>query len=267
MLYGLGWISVRPLEPLGLTAEHLALIGTLISFLLFVLLLPRWTRLRWGARNGWRVLGLSGGGQRGRPTLLVAWLRGTGLAAGLLMLVVIPVLAGSWGHWLGEWSLDRCLNALLLAFGVGLAEELIFRAWLWEELNQLLGATGGVLAQAACFSLVHTRFQLGIWPTLGLLSGLFVLGLVLAVQRQLDGGSLWGSIGLHGGLVGGWFLLQSSLLQISPDAPAWLVGPGGLNPTPLGGLVAAASLAVVLNRQVTAVAKAARPETGARRES
>ena len=257
MLYGLGWIAVRPLEPFGLTPEHLALIGTLISFLLFVLLLPRWSRLRWGARNGWRALGLSGGGQGGRPAPPVAWLRGTGLAGGLLLLVVIPVLAGSWGHWLGEWSLGRCLNALLLAFGVGLA----------EELNQLLGSTGGVLAQAACFSLVHTRFNLGVWPMLGLLSGLFVLGLVLAVQRQLDGGSLWGSIGLHGGLVGGWFLLQSSLLQLSPDAPAWLVGPGGLNPNPLGGLVAAASLTVVLNRQLTAVAKAARPDTGARRES
>ena len=267
MLYGLGWVAVQPLAVLELTAEDLALIGTLISFLLFVLLLPRWARLRWGARNGWQVLGLSGGGQSGRPALLIAWLRGTGLAGGLLLLVVIPVLAGSWGHWLGEWSLQRCLNALLLAVGVGLAEELIFRAWLWEELNQLLGSTGGVLAQATCFSLVHTRFNLGLWPMVGLLSGLFVLGLVLAVQRQLDGGSLWGSIGLHGGLVGGWFLLQSSLLQISPDAPAWLVGPGGLNPNPLGGLVAAASLAVVLNRQVTAVAKAARPETGARRES
>ena len=67
--------------------------------------------------------------------------------------------------------------------------------------------------------------------------------------------------------MGGWFLLQSSLLQLSPDAPAWLIGPGGLNPNPLGGLVAAASLTVLLNRQVTALARAARPETGARKES
>ena len=91
VLYGLGWITVRPLEAFGLTTENLALIGTLISFLLFVLLMPRWTHLRWGARNGWRVLGLSGGGQGGRPSPTVAWLRGTGLAGGLLLLVVIVV--------------------------------------------------------------------------------------------------------------------------------------------------------------------------------
>jgi hypothetical protein len=47
------------------------------------------------------------------------------------------------------------------------------------------------------------------------------------LQRRADGGLLWGAIGLHGGLVGGWFALQAGLLELLPQAPSWLAGPGG----------------------------------------
>ena len=81
---------------------------------------------------------------------------------------------------------------------------------------------------------------------LSLLLGLFLLGLLLAVRRRQDQGSLWGCVGLHGGLVGGWFLLEAGLLQLSPTTPAWLVGPGGLQPNPLGSVVAITALLVIL---------------------
>ena len=182
-------------------------------------------------------------------------------------MILVFVLTGSWGHWLGEWSLGRSLNALALAFGVGLAEELIFRAWLWQELELLFGSSSAIAGQAMVFSVIHTRFNLGLMPMLGLLIGLFLLGLCLAMLRRLDGGSLWGCIGLHGGLVGGWFLVQNGLLQLSPDTPAWLVGPGGMNANPLGGAVAISTLLGLLLLQRTAVARAARPATGARSAS
>jgi uncharacterized protein (TIGR03382 family) len=44
-------------------------------------------------------------------------------------------------------------------------------------------------------------------------------------------------VGLHGGLVGGWFLLQKGLLAIMPGAPTWLIGPGGESPNPVGGVL------------------------------
>ena len=80
---------------------------------------------------------------------------------------------------------------------------------------------------------------------LGLLSGLLLLGLVLALKRQDERGSLWGCIGLHGGLVGGWFLANQNLLMIDPSAPMWLVGPGGAHANPLGGMVAILSLTTI----------------------
>ena len=156
---------------------------------------------------------------------------------------------------------------MLLCLGVGFAEELIFRGWLWAELNQMLGSRRGAVTQASIFSLVHTRFNLGLGAMSGLLVGLFLLGMVLARQRQSDRGSLWSCIGLHGGLVAGWFLLQSGLLELSPNAPSWVVGPGGNAPNPLGGAVGIISLLILLLIQRTAVAKALRPSTGARRAS
>ena len=177
------------------------------------------------------------------------------------------VLIDGSGNWRGELDATQLTNAVLLCFGVGFAEELIFRSWLWTELQEMIGSRRAALAQASIFSLVHTRFNLGLGAMGGLLIGLFLLGMVLARQRQSDRGSLWGCIGLHGGLVAGWFLLQNGLLQLSPNAPPWLVGPGGHSPNPLGGLIGILSLLILLLIQRTAVANALRPSTGARRAS
>ena len=111
------------------------------------------------------------------------------------------------------------------------------------------------LKQASSASFTHASTWFGAMS--GLLVGLFLLGMVLARQRQSDRGSLWSCISLHGGLVAGWFLLQSGLLELSPNAPSWVVGPGGHSPNPLGGLVGIISLLILLLIQRRAVARAA----------
>ena len=255
-LYGLGWLVMQPIAQLipDLPIASRDLLGTTISLLLFLIVLPSWVRIRWSTRHPWRQLGLnraSSGPKRSR-----ALLRGFRWAVALLVLISLISLGGQWAYWLGDLPFPRLINALLLCFGVGLAEELLFRGWLWGELNLLLGARRAVPAQAAIFSLVHTRFNLGFWPMVGLLVGLFLLGMALATRRRLDQGSLWGCVGLHGGLVGGWFALQSGLLQWSPQSPLWLTGPGD---NPLGGLVGIVAMGALVAVQLTALARAARP--------
>jgi len=223
-------------------------------------LLPSWVRIRWNSPKPWESLGLRH--SDGPPRRSFPLIRGLGWAGALLLLIIAITLLGSWGQWLGELDLPKLANALLLCFGVGLAEELLFRGWLWGELNLLIGRRWALPGQALLFSLVHTRFNLGLWPMVGLLVGLFLLGMALATRRRLDGGCLWGCVGLHGGLVGGWFVLQSGLIQFSPQSPAWITGPGG---NPLGGAVGIAAMAALLALQLTALAKAARPSTGARK--
>jgi len=267
LLYALGWLAAVPLTLLGLPTDQLSLTGTVLSFVLFLLVMPRWAALRWSEPRPWAALGIRGAKPQEQPAPAAALLKGLLIAAGLLMVITSVVLIDGSGNWRGEVDATQLTNAVLLCLGVGFAEELIFRSWLWTELQEMIGSRRAAWAQAGIFSLVHTRFNLGLGAMGGLLIGLFLLGMVLARQRQSDRGSLWGCIGLHGGLVAGWFLLQNGLLQLSPNAPPWLVGPGGHSPNPLGGLVGIISLLILLLIQRTAVAKALRPSTGARRAS
>ena len=231
---------------LGLPAHQVSLTGTVLSFALFLLVMPRWAAVRWAAKQPWADLGIRNPATETITATAAALIQGLVIAAGLLSLITTLVLIGGWGHWLGHLDGLHALNAVLLCFGVGFAEELIFRGWLWTELNRTVGTHRGAMAQAILFSLVHTRFNLGLPAMIGLLIGLLLLGLVLASRRRSDRGSLWGCIGLHGGLVGGWFLLQNGLLAIDAQTPAWLIGPGGSHANPLGGVVAIVALTVLL---------------------
>ena len=245
LLYALGWLAAVPLTLLSLPTDQLSLTGTVLSFVLFLLVMPRWAALRWSEPRPWRRLGLIARQPTARMNHAISLGIGLLMSSALIGLIVSLLVFTGDGSWRGNLEIQAMLNCLLLALGVGFAEELIFRAWLWEELTRVLGPRGALLGQAALFSLVHTRFNLGFWPMLGLLTGLFLLGLILALLRLRDQGSLWGCIGLHGGLVGGWFLANQNLLMIDPNAPMWLVGPGGTNANPLGGMVAILSLTAI----------------------
>ena len=93
-----------------------------------------------------------------------------------------------------------------------------------------------IFSQALIFSLVHIGLDLPFWEMLSILTGLFLLGILLSLIKLKDNNSLWGCIGLHGGLVGLWFIANNGLLLISKNSPIWLVGPGTINTNPLGGM-------------------------------
>ncbi len=245
LLYALGWLAATTLMVLGLPADQVSLTGTVLSFVLFLLAVPRWAVVRWSEPQPWRRLGLVARQPRNRIDHISSLGIGLLMSLALIGLIMSLLVFTGNGSWLGNLEIQAILNCFLLALGVGFAEELIFRGWLWEELTRMLGPRGGLLSQAALFSLVHTRFNLGFGPMLGLLTGLFLLGLILALLRLRHQGSLWGCIGLHGGLVGGWFLAHQNLVMIDPNAPMWLVGPGGPNVNPLGGMVAIVSLTAI----------------------
>ena len=240
VLYGLGWLVVRPLAWLAPSwrSDQIDLAGVVVALVLLLVSLPLWLRQVCGDNHPWQRLGLAIPIRIGAQ----AWLRGALKAAVLLALVCVALLLGGQARWLGDVSLGQILNGLALMAGVGFAEELLFRGWLWGELELQVGPKRALLLQAAIFALLHPWYRYPGLAALGLLGGLVLLGLVLALQRRADGGTLWGSIGLHGVLVGGWFLVQTGVLQISPGAPAWWVGPGFADINPIGGLLGWLSL-------------------------
>ena len=260
VLYGLGWLMASVLIPLGLPNSSVSLVGTLLSFLSFLIVMPRWVQRRWQRKDCWVVLGILPSHGQAWKVPLVALLRGLLMAAGLLGLVTIPILLNGWGTWRGDWSLATTINALILCLGVGVAEEIIFRAWLLKELNNFTSRFGAVVSQAFVFSVVHTRFNMGLAPMLGLLTGLFLLGMTLAMQRHHDHGSLWGCIGMHGGLVGGWFLLSHGLLDLSKPS-ALYVGFPAADPNPLSGLIAITAFSLLFIWQWQSLQRISRQES------
>ena len=235
VLYIFGWVLVTPIILLGVDKESLSLIGTVITFLIFLFLLPKWFEIRWGLKNTWKLLGLIRI-ESNKKILIFYFLKGFLLSAILISLILTPIIGTQWGYWIGRISPDIMINAIFLLLGVGLAEELLFRGWLLEELKNQFGLKKAIITQAFIFSTVHIGFDLPLLQMISILTGLFFLGILLALLRLKDNNSLWGCIGLHGGLVGLWFITNNGLLFISKDSPKWLVGPGSVNTNPLGGL-------------------------------
>lgn len=235
LLYGVGWLVARPLTWIAphLRPDQVDLAGAVLALGLLLITLPRRIRLAWGETQPWRCLGLLG-----EPWACVrALLRGSLKAVVLLLGFVAVLLVTHLAQWLGEWNAGVLINAVALAAGVGFAEEVVFRGWLWGEASLLSTPNRALMLQAAVFALLHPWYQQQGLPAFSLLGGLMLLGVALALQRRADRGLLWGAVGLHGVLVGGLFLLQNGLLQLSDRAPVWLVGPGLPNPNPVGGLV------------------------------
>ena len=226
----LGVAGVPPTQQASLAAAP-SVAAMLIS-------LPWRLRRTWGVDRPWQQLGVV------RPVVkaLHAFLRGLTKAAALLFGVVAVLLLSGHGSWQGRITTGDLANAIALMLLVGFAEELLFRGWLWGELELLTGRQRAIGIQAAVFALVHPWYQLPPVEAIALLVGLVLLGLALALQRRADNGMLWGSIGLHGGLVGGWFALQAGLITLPGTSPTWLLGAGGANPNPISGLLGWAGL-------------------------
>jgi membrane protease YdiL (CAAX protease family) len=231
-LYLLGWIFSQSFLFLSLSKEALSLIGTIFTFLLFIFLMPTWFNYRWEIRNSWSTLGLN---NKTLMNNILSFSQGIIFALILLILILIPLLTNNYISFSGVLSSDIILNGILLTFGIGVAEEIIFRGWLLEDLKLQFGIKIALISQSVVFSLVHIGFKMPFWNTLGTLIGLFTLGILCSIIRLKDEGSLWGAIGLHGGLVGIWFVLNNGLINVSKEAPGWLVGYGSPNTNPLGG--------------------------------
>ena len=244
LLYLLGWILTKPFLLIGVDKENLSLIGTFFTFIIFVASMPGWFELRWNLQNTWILLGVNK--IDNRKKMLFYFLKGFLYSIILLSLILIPLIRYKWASWLGTISPEILLNAILLVIVVGFAEELIFRGWLLEELKNQFGLKKAVICQAFLFSLVHLGFNLPFVQMISILFGLFLLGILLSLIRLKDDNCLWGCIGLHGGLVGLWFVINNGLINIYNIAPIWIVGPGHVNTNPLGGIYGINLLFVLL---------------------
>ena len=89
--------------------------------------------------------------------------------------------------------------------------------------------------QAIVFSFVHNLSNEIFWNIIVLRLGFILLGIFLSLVKIRDKGSLWNCIGIHGGLVGIWFLINNGLIEFKENTPSFLAGPFTQNiPNPIG---------------------------------
>tara|TARA_B100000131_G_scaffold222662_1_gene214214 strand:- start:1055 stop:1915 length:861 start_codon:yes stop_codon:yes gene_type:complete len=242
-LYIIAWLISRPILLFSIDKETLNSVHLALTFFLFIGLIPRWFNSRWGIKKSYEFIGLKINLQGGLP--IINLFKGIFIAVVLIIFLLLPILFNNWFEWKGELSFIIFLNGILVGLFYGFFEEVIFRGWLQEELKILFGLKMAMIIQSLIFSLVHG------YKYISLSFGLFILGILLTSKKLKENGEIWTSIGIHGGLVGIWFI-TSSILDINSNAPSWIIGKEINDINPIGGtygITLMIALIIFMNRK------------------
>jgi len=220
--------------PIYLLVHDSNLVSILTMVLLyvdFIFLLRLWGKYVYQELHILRHYGLEISRQNGVDLL-------RGLAMGIITVLMLFGLQGSFG-WL-VWQqphvflLKVVLEGLIVGLGVGFAEELLFRGWLLNELQQNYSPGISLWTDAILFAALHFIKPLeAIIHTLPQFPALVLLGLTQVWGKRWRRGRLGLPIGLHGGLVWGYYIINiGQLIKYSGQVPDWVTG---VNNNPLQG--------------------------------
>ena len=183
----------------------------------------------------------------------------TGLGIGLISVFLLFIFQGTMG-WL-TWQPSRLflpqlvIEGLLVALGLGFGEELLFRGWVLDELQRDYSWQRSLWVSSVIYAVLHfikpIAAILHSWLTF---PALVILGAALVWAKRVGQGRLGLAIGLHAGLVWGYYLVNvGQMVQYLPNAPALLTG---LNGNPLeGGLGIGALGAIAVALRTVALRK------------
>ena len=171
-----------------------------------------------------------------------------GLAIGLIGVLILFGLEGLLG-WL-VWQqpkvffLKILFESLIVGLGVGFAEELLFRGWLLNELERDYRKSVALWANAVIFATSHFIKPLeAMIHSLPQFPALVILGLTQVWGKRSCKGRLGLPIGLHGGLVSGYYIINvGELIRYNGQVPDWVTG---VNKNPLAGVMGLVVLSVI----------------------
>lgn len=171
-----------------------------------------------------------------------------GLAIGLINILFLFGIEGALG-WL-VWQqpqiflLKLILEGFFVGLGVGFAEELLFRGWLLNELERDYSPSWALWIDAVTFAALHFIKPLeAIIHTLPQFPALVLLGLTQVWGKRWRRGRLGLPMGLHGGLVWGYYIINvGELIQYSGQVPDWMTG---VNNNPLQGVMGVVLMSVL----------------------
>jgi membrane protease YdiL (CAAX protease family) len=179
-------------------------------------------------------------------------LRSLGIGMGVSSLCLLGLYgfqgALGWLQWhLPDWAFVRVFwEGLAVALGIGFAEELLFRGWLWDEFQRDYGDRRTLIITTHLYAILHFIKPLPeIIRTLPQFPGLILLGLIFAWAKQIGRGQLGLAIGLHAGFVWAYYwIVVGNLTSLPPSPPGnedlnqaiptWVTG---IDDNPLAGLL------------------------------
>ncbi|MEG3901265.1 CPBP family intramembrane metalloprotease [Microcoleus sp. B4-C5] len=235
------WLPLAAPIYLLVKDSNLATILTMgLLFTEFLFLVPRWGKQVYGQTQLLKSYGLINTRKNGFELLI-------GLAIGLLLTFSLFVVQWLFGlvAWQNSDNLPRIIaEGLLSALGVGFAEELVFRGWLLDELQRDYNYKISLWVNSLVFALSHfikpVAAMLQSWPQF---PGLLLLGLILVWGKRSRQNRLGLSIGLHAGLIWGYYIIKiGQLVRYSGSVPDWVTG---VNGNPLAGAVGLLFLSVL----------------------
>lgn len=201
-------------------------------FVAFLLLLRFWGGLVYQQTNLLKSYGLLAS-RRNTLELL------KGLDIGLLLTLTLFFVEGQlgWLVWQSSNQLPRLvLEGLISALAVGFAEELVFRGWLLDELERDYSLKISLWVSSWLYAVLHfIKPWREIIRTFPQFPALLLLGLTFVWAKRGSRGRLGLPIGLHAGLVWGYYIINvGQLVKYSDRVPPWITGIDG---NPLAGLM------------------------------
>jgi uncharacterized protein len=197
----------------------------------FIFLLRLWGKYVYHQPHLLQEYGLVKTKQNGRELLV-------GLGIGVASVLGLFLVEG-WLGWLW-WRQPQVVlwrfvvEGLIVALAYGFAEELLFRGWLLDELQRDYRPRVALWADAVIFATLHFIKPLSeVIPTLPQFPALVLLGLTLVWAKRCGAGRLGLPIGLHAGLVWGYYAIDvGQMVQYNDRVSEALTG---IDRNPLAG--------------------------------
>lgn len=144
---------------------------------------------------------------------------------------LLPLLGVYFVDWQGA-----IVPGFLTSAGVAFAEEMLFRGWVLSELERDYSKKTALIGCSLLFAGLHFIKPLNvILETWSQFVGLVILSVALVLARRRCDGRLGVAIGLHGGLVWCYYIVNTThLLKPTGAVPEWVTGISG---NPIAGVM------------------------------
>ncbi|OWY65937.1 CPBP family intramembrane metalloprotease [cyanobacterium TDX16] len=198
---------------------------------IFIILLRLWGKSIYHQPQVLQEYGLINTRQN-RQELLIGL--GLGVASVLSLFLLEGWLGWLWWRQPSIFLWRFVVEGLIVALAYGFAEELLFRGWLLDELQRDYNPRTALWTNACIFAALHFIKPLAeICRTLLQFPALVLLGLTLVWAKRCGKGRLGLPIGLHAGLIWGYYVINvGQMVQHNDRVPEWLTG---IDRNPLAG--------------------------------